>query len=203
MGRRAYATAARLALDNAANAASVMGDATDALTAWIPRATLEAIYVNHPEPPQQAPSAPNATTRPHASAPTTAAAKAPIAEVGDAHCMLDGRLLDAAARALRPGAGTLTIVSDNKWYAELLLGQLSAHGQWESVPGAQPEEGVGGRGRRVDASSGLTLFAVPPGGWCRHSSASSSYFDRLWRRGVSRYSSVDERYVLYVRRRSM
>lgn len=200
---RAHATAARAALAGRDNVAVLACDATSALERWVGAGVLDALYCNHPEPPQQAPSAPNATTRPHASAPTTAAAKAPIAEVGDAHCMLDGRLLDAAARALRPGAGTLTIVSDNKWYAELLLGQLSAHGQWESVPGAQPEEGVGGRGRRVDASSGLTLFAAPPGGWCRHSSASSSYFDRLWRRGVSRYSSVDERYVLYVRRRSM
>ena len=63
----------------------------ETLERWLPPRSLSAVYCNHPEPPQQAPSASSRTARPEA-----------------AH-MLDGRLFDAAATALLPG-GTLTIV---------------------------------------------------------------------------------------------
>ena len=186
---RAHATAARAALGARDNVAVLSCDASSALGQWVDEASLDAVYCNHPEPPQQAASTP------HAPAPSGG-------DMGEGQCMLNTALLDAAAAALRPGIGTLTIVTDNQWYADRLLEQLGSHGGWEAVAGAQPEEGSGGRVRRVHGASGLTLFAAPPGGWCRHASASSSYFDRLWRRGVSRYSAVDERYVLYVRRKA-
>ena len=48
---------------------------------------------------------------------------------------------------------------------------------------------------------GLTLYAAAPGVWCRHGAASGSFFDRLWRSGVSKPSAREERYVLCVRRR--
>ena len=103
--------------------------------------------------------------------------------------------------ALQPGAGTLTVVTDNAWYAEVLLEQLSAHGRWEAVPGAQPDASLG-RVKRTSAS-GLGLCVAAPGEWCRHAAAgSSSYFDRLWKRGVSKHSAREERYVLHVRRRA-
>ena len=120
--------------------------------------------------------------------------------------MLDERLLDAAAAALRPGEGTLTIVSDNAWYAELLLDTLARHGAWAPPPllpadaSAGGAEDAGRRGRRVrrTAGDGLQLVVGAPGAWCGHAAASSSYFDRLWRRGVSKHSAVEERYVLHV-----
>ena len=70
------------------------------LEKWIAPGALEAIYVNHPEPPQQTASS-NST----ASATTDPEA---------AH-MLDERTLNAAAVTLLPG-GTLTIVTDNLWF---------------------------------------------------------------------------------------
>ena len=91
MRNRAHATAARLALAQQRNAATLSGDAAEALEKWLPPRSLSAVYCNHPEPPQQAPSASSKTAAPEA-----------------AH-MLDGRLFDAAATALLPG-GTLTIV---------------------------------------------------------------------------------------------
>ena len=48
----------------------------------------------------------------------------------------------------------------------------------------------------------LQLIAAPPGEWCRHAAAHSSYFDRLWRTGVSKHSQREERFVLHVRRRA-
>ena len=92
-------------------------------------------------------------------------------------------------------------VTDNAWYADLLLSALARHGKWEHVPGARPEEASGGHVRRTDKESGLQLFAAAPGKWCGHESAGSSYFDRLWQTGVSKHSARHERFVLHVRRR--
>ena len=121
--------------------------------------------------------------------------------------MLDTRLFDAAAAALRPG-GTLTIVTDNAWYADLLLDSLAAHGAWAAVPGAleaataAAAAAQGGASRTLRRSAGgLQLIVAPPDEWCGHVVSSSSYFDRLWRRGVSKHSAVAERYVLHCVRR--
>ena len=118
--------------------------------------------------------------------------------------MLDRRLFDAAAAALRPG-GTFTIVTDNAWFADLLLDSLAAHGAWAAVPGALEAAKAaaaadGARALRRTAG-GLQLIVAPPGEWCGHVVASSSYFDRLWRRGVSKYSAVADRYVICCVRR--
>ena len=48
MHNRAHATAARLALAQRRNAATLAADATEALETWIPPRTLAAIYCNHP-----------------------------------------------------------------------------------------------------------------------------------------------------------
>lgn len=53
MARRGHATGARLALAGRRNAALLVGDAALALERWLPPACLDAVYVNHPEPPQQ------------------------------------------------------------------------------------------------------------------------------------------------------
>ena len=188
---RAHATASRLALGRLANAAVLAGDATAALRRWLPRGSLEAIFVNHPAPPQQAPPAADGGGGP-AAAP-------------EAEHMLDAALLDAAAAALRPargagprgGAGTLTIVSDNAWYAGLLLDALARHGSYAQAPYAAPTPAGA---RRVRAAGGIELVAAPPGPWCGWRAESSSYFDRLWRTGISAHSAAHERFVLHVAR---
>ena len=197
MMTRAHLTGARFALARLQNAAVLHADATDALERWVAPASLEAIYANHPEPPRQA------AARGGASA---AAAAAP-----EATHMLDDRLLSAAAAALRPG-GTLTIVTDNTFYAELLLDALARRADvfrpadTTATKARAPKAGGGGGGggtpRLVRSRNGFSLFEAPPGAWCRHEAAgASSYFDRLWKTGLSVHSKVDERYVLHVSRR--
>mmetsp|Transcript_27086 Transcript_27086/g.72709 ORF Transcript_27086/g.72709 Transcript_27086/m.72709 type:complete len:279 (-) Transcript_27086:374-1210(-) len=177
MTRRAHETAARLALRRLLNAASVQGDATAMLERWLAPRTLVAIYVNHPEPPQQSAGGASGTAVPEG-----------------AH-MLNGRMLRAAAAALRPG-GTLTIVTDNGWYAGVLLDSFAALGGAFRPASKRVPDG----GRLVRSTGGFDLIAAPPGEWCGHATAAaSSYFDRLWKTGLSAHSATHERYVLYVR----
>ena len=81
---------------------------------------MKRLYCNHPEPPQQ-----------HAvgggGAPRQQQQQQQQQQQPEAAHMLDRRLFDAAAAVLRPG-GTFTIVTDNAWYADLLLDSMAAHG---------------------------------------------------------------------------
>ncbi len=52
----------------------------------------------------------------------------------------------------------------------------------------------------VRAAGGIELVAAPPGPWCGWRAESSSYFDRLWRTGISAHSAAHERFVLHVAR---
>jgi len=177
MSRRAHATAARLAFEKRSNVAALIGDATHTLERWIPAQSLEAIYVNHPEPPHQA--------------LTKASTENAVPE---AVHMLDDRLFTAAAAALKPG-GTLTIVTDNVWYAELLLSILARHSIFEPAGSRAVESKLICVGAR-----GVELVSAQPGAWCRHEAAgASSYFDRLWKTGLSVHSAVNERFVIHVR----
>ena len=107
--------------------------------------------------------------------------------------MLNDRLFTAAATALQPG-GTLTIVVDNAWYAELLLLAVARHGSF------QPISGVRAEGRKmVKGHSGFELISAAPGTWCRHEAKASSYFDRLWKTGLSSHSATYTRFVLHVK----
>ena len=165
----------------------LIGSAADALGRWLPRGSLDAIYVNHPEPPQQA-AAPGA-----ADAADAGAEAAPEA----AH-MLDAPTLAAAAAALRPG-GTLTVVTDNAWYAELLLGLLSSHGGFGPPPDSHPPRDATLVTSAAGAAGAIHVYAAAPGRWCRHEAeGASSYFDRMWRTGLSLHSSAEQRYVLHV-----
>ena len=197
---RAHATAARLALAGRRNAATLSAAAADALERWLPPGSMKRLYCNHPEPPQQhavgGGGAPGQQQQQQQQQP-------------EAAHMLDRRLFDAAAAVLRPG-GTFTIVTDNAWYADLLLDSMAAHGAWAAVPGAleaataaaTAAAAQSGASRTLRRSvGGLQLIVAPPGEWCGHVVSSSSYFDRLWRRGVSKHSAVAERYVLHCVRR--
>ncbi|KAL1529535.1 hypothetical protein AB1Y20_000480 [Prymnesium parvum] len=177
MTRRAFETAARLALAKHANAAAIQGDAYTFLDRWVPPKSLEAIYVNHPEPLQQ-----------------TAGVGASASPEGS-H-MLNKGTLDVAARALQDG-GTLTIVTDNSWYASLLLDSIAAHGAFIPEVDARPAGA-----RLVSSRDGFELIAATPGKWCRHETGASSYFDRLWKTGLSAHSAAHERFVLHVRTRA-
>ena len=44
------------------------------------------------------------------------------------------------------------------------------------------------------------MVLAAPGRWCRHEAeGASSYFDRLWKTGLSAHSATHDRYVLHVR----
>ena len=48
-------------------------------------------------------------------------------------------------------------------------------------------------------TSDCLLHQAAPGEWCGHvASGASSYFDRLWKTGLSVHSAKHERYVLHV-----
>ena len=125
--------------------------------------------------------------------------------------MLNDRLLSAAARALRPG-GTLTIVTDSAFYADLLLDVLARHPFYEPVRTCGGEGGsdtggdCGGSAAQrthavkiVRARNGFELLSARPGPWCGHAADASSYFDRLWQTGLSVHSESHDRFVLHVR----
>jgi hypothetical protein len=84
------------------------------------------------------------------------------------------------------------------WYAESLLQLLGSHGAWCGVAGALPADGAGFV--RREGARGLVLVSGAPGAWCGHATPSSSYFDRLWRRGANRHSKREERFVLHAQR---
>jgi len=114
--------------------------------------------------------------------------------------MLTDRLFRAAAACLQP-AGTLTIVTDSAFYAELLLRCLSAHDYFE--PGARGSSELPRGGRLVSTGArGIELIAAKPGVWCRHeATGASSYFDRLWQTGLSAHSATHDRFVLHLQTR--
>ena len=127
--------------------------------------------------------------------------------------------------ALQPH-GTLTIVTDNAFYAELLLDAMGAHGAFEGAitAGGKPADArlirtVAPAARKAaaekkqkkkaptddDARGGgarvIELVSAKPGAWCGHAaSGASSYFDRLWQTGLSSHSAAHERFVLHVAR---
>ena len=200
---RAHHTIARIALSRLRNAAVLACDATAALERWIPPGSLDAIYVNFPEPPQQAPTS-----------ASEGGGSGMVEHTSEGSHMCDERMLNAASVALSPG-GTLTIVSDNAWYAELLFEMVNEHGDFEGAASKKDAEaeGLGGpvtivraapmsKSNQVRGGKSVTLLSAKPGAWCRHASSSaSSYFDRMWQTGLSKHSAKEARYVLHLRRR--
>jgi len=242
MARRAHATAARLSLAGRSNAAVLAGDAAVALERWIPEGALEAVYVNHPEPPQQSGNdsganhcdvEPKCKVLFDSHGENTAGSSQEVGDLANRRAvdvgsegshMLAPRVLNAIYRALAP-SGTLTIITDNQWYGELLLAGIASHGGFGPVDGASRPVGsrqvsvrvvdvksqpsVGGKdgppshwNSRVTEdhrSVAVELVAAAPGAWCAHANNNaSSYFDRLWQTGISVHSSKHERFVIYV-----
>jgi len=94
--------------------------------------------------------------------------------------MLSVECFRSAALALKPG-GRFIIVSDNEAFARYLA---------EDVPAGFATVRLPYR----EVAAGLHVGApCDEIGW---PSQGDSYFDRLWRRGVSRHSSTADRYVM-------
>ena len=91
---------------------------------------------------------------------------------------------------------THTPQTDNAWYADLLLDSLASHEAFEGV--IQPTGGLPPGAKVVRATAGIELISATPGAWCRHAAGASSYFDRLWKTGLSVHSATNDRFVLHV-----
>lgn len=86
--------------------------------------------------------------------------------------------------------------TDNAWYADLLLDSLASHEAFEGV--TQPTAGLPPGAKVVRTTAGIELISGTPGAWCRHAAGASSYFDRLWKTGLSVHSATNDRFVLHV-----
>jgi hypothetical protein len=185
-----YETFARMVAARARNLCVVGGDATVVLPKHVRAASVAGVFVNHPEPPQQRGGSEGASS-----------------STSQSRHLLTPQFFGMIHRVLQPD-GTVTVVTDNQWYARLLLRSLSliAHGDnehgesdgsvlFESVSLTTAEGGGGGgggagggAGDAVEAAQrsvcetgarGVTMFVGAPGKACGHVADASSYFDRL------------------------
>lgn len=166
----------------------------------VPEKSVTTIYVNHPEPPTQ----------------TYGSSEDDILAVqGDAEPahMLNSKTLLAAAHCLRPnGEGRLIIVTDNRWYATLIISTLEKVVAQNEKLLTQIDLDEKRGYRRVDhfasrspSISRLSLFEGKPSEAIGHSTlknngnSGASYFDRLWRTGAGSHAEMKRRFVIAVR----
>ena len=166
------------------------GDARSVLSNVVQPGAVDYIFINHPEPPQQ-----------------RASGEADLLSPQGAH-LLDESFFIVMATALKIG-GTLSICSDNAWYSEVLstLDQLS-HLFKDAIPnnvydndhGDGDGDGDGDETTVYMQVGQLKIINGPPGrNMGVNAGGASSYFDRMFAKGVSRHSGKT-RYTLSVRR---
>lgn len=139
-----------------------------------PEATLDKCFANFPEPPVQ-----------------TGTADDPAAY--EARHMLDAELFREVARVLKTD-GTFVIVTDNSWYARLLLRIAAGCFVTPPLPAATDYKVIHGAGVRLHV--GRLGPAVG-----HFDDAASTYFDRLWRTGLSKHAAKADRFVLYLQKK--
>jgi pentatricopeptide repeat domain (PPR motif) len=163
--------------------------------------TVSRIFVNHPEPPTQTIGANNSLLK-------------RISDGGEepAH-MLNSATLVKAARCLDSEKGQMVIVTDNRWYANLICATfLKVMKQERGIFFSTPLDGTSAI-RPIDvfyADSNLlsiTLYEGQPNEFIGHSTAcvasqssGSTYFDRLWRKGAGSHADVKKRFIICVSR---
>jgi tRNA G46 methylase TrmB len=147
------------------NLCVVSGDAEAVLGRHVEPASVAQVLVNYPEPPLW--SGGDGESRLH---------------------LLTEPFLRLVLAALAP-RGSLTVLSDNLRYLQVLARTLNAIRELQSaeaVEGAEVHEAVGA----------VRVFKGLPGPECGHSVAASSYFDRLWDNGKH-----TRRHFLFLRKR--
>lgn len=160
--------------------------------------TVSRIFVNHPEPPTQTIGANNSLLK-------------MISDGGaePAH-MLNSATLIKAARCLDSETGEMVIVTDNRWYANLICATLlKVMKQEKDLFFTTPLDEASGI-RPIDVFHGdsklssVTLYEGQPNESIAHSyshdvtsqSSGSTYFDRLWRKGAGNHADVKKRYII-------
>jgi Putative methyltransferase len=196
---------ARTAILSASNPISnlcvVGGDSGSLLSQYLSPASIDAVYINHPEPPTQTYGA-------------DVDALLSIMQGGEepAH-MLQSNILVAAIGALkRSPKSKLIIVTDNKWYARLICVTLHKvkkmyPGRLETFDLPKADESF----HKVEipeieeaAEDCLaTIFEGQPnetiGYPLSREGGGNSYFDRLWRAGAGTHAEMRTRFVFVER----
>ncbi|KAJ1481156.1 putative methyltransferase-domain-containing protein [Baffinella frigidus] len=178
---RVHQTFMRMVFAKARNLAAVHADAAAALPTLFKPGSFEAILINHPEPPQQTGG-----------------------EDSQASHLLDEAFFLSMHPALAK-SGVITIVTDNLWYAKLLVRIVAGINKRAKGKGAVsfksllPPKGT----KELDDSHGVTLYQGVPGPDSGHAAEASSYFDRLWQKGISKHSHTKERFFLCIKKNAI
>lgn len=168
------------------------------LKSRIRNGTLSTVFCNHPEPPTQ----------------TFGANAINLDLIGKgglepAH-MLNSDTLFSASNCLDSRDGRLVIITDNRWYANLICFTLIK--LLRSHPGLLHSAQLGGMSgiELVDtfhheASERIMLFEGQPCNLIGHfiekkESHGSSYFDRLWRLGAGTHAEQKKRFIICMTR---
>ena len=138
------------------NLAVVCGDAAAVLADRISTASVDNIFVNHPEPPERTGGTDDSQGQ---------------------HLYTDP-VLNEMRRCLKDG-GTLTIATDNRPYAESLAAAVARVGPDLTFKSAKVRRSQGVYAK-VD---GVEVHIGDPSKDQGHVADSSSYFDRLWSNG--------------------
>jgi len=181
---RAAVVLARGALAGLGNVCVAVSDA-HTLVARLAASSANRVFVSYPEPPVQ-----------------TAAAG--VEEDYDGRHMLDRPLMRDLGRVLLPGTGFVTIVTDNEWYSKLLLKLLTDlnASEFQDRPffspmlvAASSSESYSQIAQSPDGL--LRVYAGRPGLAVGHAELAATYFDRLWRTGLSKHSKRAQRFIVH------
>ena len=172
---RVYNTLTKAIIEGIPNLSLLRGDAMRILP-HIPDGSVHGLFVNYPEPPQK-----------------TGRSEESGGAVSEGAHLLDEAFFRSVGRVLT-SKGSLTILTDNLWYAKLLvrvIADTAAESGLRSLSPGKCAEHL------VEFSIGeVHLFRGLPGPAHGHAAESSSYFDRLWKKG-----KMDERYFLVLKKR--
>ena len=165
---RVHQTFCRGIFKNARNLCVLGGDARGVLDKHIAPNSFHSVHINHPEPPQQTGGRDRTSQARH---------------------LLTAPFLEAIHKVLRHG-GSLWVVSDNKWYAELICRELGQTSFFSMTP-EQTGLAVSGRQGRMMIYKGTPRMPGEISG-----GNSSSYFDRLFQSGLSTHASSHQRWTI-------
>ena len=167
---RGYNAHAKALLQGVPNVHVVVGDAREIVGTRLAAGSVDAICINHPEPPEWAGGG----------------------DDSDGLHLLDTPFLRACRDLLAPN-GTLAIVTDNRRYSRTLGDELAAIGGFENV--AEAAESAGQSDETTRAPAPAVLPGLPPASCGYAVRDASSFFDRLWANGKK-----TKRYHLALRR---
>mmetsp|Transcript_35286 Transcript_35286/g.85411 ORF Transcript_35286/g.85411 Transcript_35286/m.85411 type:complete len:765 (-) Transcript_35286:91-2385(-) len=190
-----FARTAILSLDHPVDNMCVVGDDSETfLSRHLGPESVQHIHVNHPEPPTQ-----------YGSDDVLES----IARGGEepAH-MINSRVILSAIRCLKRNPNSrLTIVTDNKFYGQLISSTIAkVHRQNRSLFSCVDLPKLDSSFKKIDSGSPsnrvIDLFEGQPNetiGFPKQSENSTkgeSYFDRLWRAGAGTYADKRKRFII-------